>query len=134
MPSIEHDEAIALIREGFYLIPMHRAVSLPEGGTLCDCGRDGCDGKHPRVPFSKVTVGTREGIDYWWDERKTPPNIGIHLGKSYCWVLDIDGPEGMQELKELTDKYGSLPFTRIVISGSGTGRHYYFSGWVDKIS
>jgi hypothetical protein len=133
MPSIEHDEAIALIREGFFLIPMHRAVSLPDGGTLCTCGKDGCDGKHPRIPFSKETIGTREKVDFWWDEWRTPPNIGIHLGKSHVWVLDVDGDVGVLALKELTDKYGKLPDTRVVISGSGTGRHYYFAGWVDKI-
>jgi hypothetical protein len=41
--------------------------------------------------------------------------------------MDVDGAEGFDELKELTDKYGELPPTRMVKSGRvDGGTHYYW--------
>jgi hypothetical protein len=132
--SIERDECYTLIDEGYFIFPVFTAGKIWEGKPLCTCGEPGCTGKHPMGQFSKIATINREQVDKWYDPFNSPqPGIAIHLEKSHCWVLDVDGNEGMQELKELTDKYGALPDTRSVISGSGTGRHYYFAGWVDQI-
>ena len=113
---------------------MHTARRLSEGGTLCTCGTYNCEGKHPRLSFSNSATSHKETVDSWYNCSREPPyGIAVHLGKSYAWVLDIDGEEGTEELSELLEKNGNLPETRVVASGSGTGAHYYFAGWVDKI-
>lgn len=133
-PTLEHDEAIALIREGYSIFPVHTAGKQWEGKTLCSCGTPGCTGKHPREQFSKKATIDRKQVDMWYDPFNNPqPGIAVHLGKSHCWVLDIDGNEGIAELQTLEKEHGRLPETRAVISGSGTGRHYYFAGWVDHV-
>lgn len=93
-------------------------------------------GKHifPLVPKGKKPI-TQNGlkdasidpnvIRQWW--RKTPDaNIGMATGAiSGVWVLDIDGEQGENSLKELELKHGQLPPTVEVITGGG-GRHLYF--------
>lgn len=122
-----YGEAKALIQEGYSPFPMNISRRLEDGTYLCSCGTSGCKGKHPVVKFSEwngVEMFKRRWENY---------GIGIHMGKSHCWVLDIDGEAGVKELKELTDKYGALPDTRTVLTGSG-GHHYYFAAWVDDVS
>ena len=137
-PSPIYEEALALIKEGYSPFPMHVARRLEDKKTyLCTCGRSGtigtgsseniCKGKHPVVAFSEWD-GTEQFGTRWENY-----GIGIHTGKSHCWVLDIDGDAGFKELKELTNTYGELPETRTVLTGSG-GHHYYFAAWVDKVS
>ena len=134
MPSIEYDAALTLADMGMYLFPLHTARWLPNGVALCTCTELDCKGKHPRVAFSKESTRDRQQIDQWWNNNREPAyGIGIHLGMSHLWVLDIDGTEGIAELKQLTDQYGDLPETLTVLSGSGNGRHYFFTGWVDKV-
>lgn len=133
-----YDEAMALVKEGYSPFPMHVARRLDDGKTyICTCGQSGtigdasekniCKGKHPLVSFSSwkntESFGTR------WESY----GIGIHLGKSHCWVLDVDGEAGFNDLREITDKYGPLPETRLVRTGSG-GLHYYFAAWINKVS
>lgn len=126
---------MALAKERYPIFPLHTAKLLPDNTPLCTCGKHGCTGKHPRVQFSKEATTNLEQINRWYNSTREPQfGIGIHLGKCYQWVLDIDGEDGVNELKELTDKYGDLPETRVVISGSGSGLHYYFSGWVDRVN
>lgn len=53
-------------------------------------------------------------------------NIGIITGKlSGVFVLDIDGLEGLANLRKLEEKYGVLPQSWEAISG-GDGQHIYF--------
>lgn len=136
-PSPIYEEALDLVKEGYAPFPMHTARKLNDGKTyLCTCGKSGtlgtgseesiCKGKHPVVPFSEWN-GTEEFGPRWESY-----GIGIHVGKSHCWVLDIDGEDGFSELKDLTDKNGELPDTRCVKTGGG-GQHYYFAAWVDKV-
>ena len=64
-----------------------------------------------------------EKIKRWFS---TPKNIGIATGKkSGFWVLDIDGEEGMESLRELEQEHGHLPETITQITGSG-GYHFLF--------
>jgi hypothetical protein len=137
-PSPIYEEAMTLVKEGYYPFPMHVARKLEDGITyLCTCGKFGvvgaasqdtiCKGKHPVVSFSEWENVNKFGTR--WENY----GIGIHVGKSHCWVLDIDGEKGFADLKLLTDKYGELPTTRTVRTGGG-GIHYYFAAWVDKVS
>ena len=70
-----------------------------------------------------------ETIKKWWEETPTA-NIGIATGRgSGVIVLDIDtkaGKKGEAHLEELEKKFGVLPLTYEVRTGSG-GRHLYFS-------
>lgn len=133
-----YQEALDLLHEGYFPFPMHVARKLDDGITyLCTCGKCGtvgdsdekniCKGKHPVVAFS--SWNNIEKFKTRWENY----GIGIHVGKSHCWVLDVDGEQGFSDLKELTDKHGELPETRTVKTGGG-GIHYYFAAWVDKIS
>jgi hypothetical protein len=99
---------------------------------LCTCGDVGCDGKHPMVPFSEWATADKEKITDWWT-RHPESNIGIHLGKSHAWVLDIDPRSGGDiSFQKMIEQYGELPETRVVRTGSG-GFHYYFAAWMEKI-
>jgi len=65
----------------------------------------------------------KETIQQWFKEKK---NIGVATGRrSGFWVLDIDGEDGLQSLKELESEHGELPETITQITGSG-GYHYLF--------
>jgi hypothetical protein len=64
-----------------------------------------------------------QGISNWWREYNF--NIGLATGGgSGVWVLDIDGDEGEEQLRELERKHGALPPTVEVITGKG--RHLYW--------
>jgi len=130
-------EALSLAKEHYTIFPVHVSKKInttgPEHLIQCTCGEIGCTGKHPSVrSFSSDSTSDTTRIRKFGDRWETR-GIGIHLRKCYCWVVDIDAPEGYSELKELTDKYGELPETRTVKTGGG-GLHYYFAGWVDKIN
>ena len=64
-------------------------------------------------------------IREWWG--KWPDaNIGVPTGKeSGFFVLDIDLPDGRENIKKITDKYGPLPETLQARTGSG-GTHFFF--------
>ena len=53
-------------------------------------------------------------------------NIGMATGaESRCWVLDIDGPEGIESLLALSAKHGRLPVTVRQHTGGGGGQLFY---------
>lgn len=92
-----------------------------------------------KVPF-KGTRGFKDAttdaaaIEAWW--RRWPhANIGIatgnhnnngHSGGPGLVVLDVDGTEGLAELKALVAKHGPLPAT--LAARTGNGLHLYFVG------
>ncbi|MCX7017951.1 MAG: DUF3987 domain-containing protein [Candidatus Sumerlaeota bacterium] len=66
-------------------------------------------------------------------------NFGIHL-ESFGWlVLDVDGDQGWESLCGLEAKYGGLPETRVVQTGTHDtedkfrGAHYYFRNLGNRI-
>ena len=104
MVSDEQLEATILIRRGFSPVPLVKFE------------------KRPNVKFSIDYPKTEIDIpNYFWDD-----GIGIHLGRSNVWVLDIDGPIGQNNLQKLIDMYGSLPETRTVKSGRIDGGVQYY--------
>lgn len=80
-----------------------------------------------KIPF-KGTQGFKDAttdpaiIEAWW-ARWPQANIGIATGNGLV-VLDIDGPEGLAELKALIARHGPLPATLAVRTGNGI--HLYF--------
>jgi len=82
------------------------------------CGKEPAIGDNLRRATTDVNL-----IGGWW--RSTNFNIGLATGEgSGVWVLDIDGEEGEQTLRELEAQYGALPQTVEAITGKG--RHLYF--------
>jgi hypothetical protein len=62
-------------------------------------------------------------IKGWWAAGSY--NIGVATGAgSGIWVLDVDGAEGEQTLRQLEAEHGALPSTVEAITGSG--RHLYW--------
>jgi hypothetical protein len=61
----------------------------------------------------------------WW-RQEPDANIGLACGGNF-WVLDLDPDKGaMAALADLERRYGPLPTTVSVITGSG-GWHHYFA-------
>ena len=110
---------------GMSVIPVH---SVSKKGK-CSCGSAKCSspGKHPRVRWQdkEYKAMTRRSIREWWD-KYPDSNIGIVTGEvSGIMVVDIDGKEGMDSLRDR----GFEPHTQMtprVISG-GNGLHLYYA-------
>jgi hypothetical protein len=116
--------AIAYARRGFRVFPLHNI----EADRECSCGRLDCPsaGKHPRIKDWQALATTAERqIREWW-QQWPHANVGVKTGiDSNLTVLDVDGDEGRDTLRELECEQGELPETPIAITGSG-GAHYYF--------
>ncbi len=126
-PSME-DEALALLRLGLCLVPMHRPT---DGGCSCNKGR-GCRsvGKHPRIKSWTDNASGDESVVRGWWRRWPGANVGIATGaRSGIVVLDLDGPEGIEAAKRLAAPHGGLPRTLAVRTGGG-GFHCFFR-WDD---
>ena len=104
MISDEQREATILIRRGFSPVPLIKFE------------------KRPNVKFSVDYPKDEYDIyKYFWDD-----GVGIHLGRSNVWVLDIDGPIGQENLQALIVIHGPLPETRTVKSGRADGGVQYY--------
>jgi hypothetical protein len=86
-------------------------------------------GKRPTLPNWPNTASNDVADLHKWFNHANPPNIGILTGApSGIVVFDIDtkpGKQGAEHLAFLEEKYGTLPMTYTVRSGSG-GWHFYF--------
>lgn len=88
----------------------------------------------PCAPLGKTPVTARGNleattdralIDLWW-QRRPNANIGVRTGGcSGIVVLDIDGDEGHDSLRDLERTYRPLPRTATVATPGG-GQHIYF--------
>lgn len=120
----KHDQALELLSYGLALIP----VAWPVRGG-CGCGKPDCkaSGKHPLIPdWPNQWTQDINQVDKWL-KRWPNLNLGIVTGfASSVVVLDIDGPEGEESLRQLEEKRGPLPETWEAVTGGG-GRHIYFS-------
>lgn len=111
-------------RFGWAVIPLHSI----HAGT-CTCGKTDCTspGKHPLVVHGVQDASNDPAIITAWWLRWPWANIGIATGAaSKFFVLDVDMPEGPENLQTLEDKHGTLPDTVEAITGSG-GRHILFT-------
>jgi len=88
-------------------------------------------GKEPATPHGfKDATTSIDRLAEWWavsdDGNTRPLNLGLRTGRaSGVWVLDLDGPEGLETLACLEQEHGPLPDTVTVGTPSG-GRHLYF--------
>jgi len=116
--------ALAYAQSGLPVFPLH--TPRPDG--TCSCGQGtGCKsiGKHPRTRNGLKDATTDEAqVRAWWTTWPDA-NIGIACGsRSGIVVLDIDGPQGEESLRHMTDAHGALPATRTIKTGKG--RQMYF--------
>jgi putative DNA primase/helicase len=110
--------------------PIYNGVCACRKGSACDS-----PGKHPyHSNWGNVASTDPEVIKNWWGYYYEGANIGILTGiKSRIFCLDVDVPRlnakvpknGQARLDELVEKYGELPITATVLTGSG-GSHYFF--------
>jgi bifunctional DNA primase/polymerase-like protein/AAA domain-containing protein/primase-like protein len=118
------DAALQYAAWRWRVFPLH----TPSPGGGCSCGRPTCtdQGKHPRTRNGCHDASTEEArIHQWWTMAPVA-NIGIACGQtSGIWVLDIDGEEGAESLRELERKHGHLPPAPVCLTGGG-GAHVYF--------
>lgn len=82
--------------------------------------------KTPIVKWADMATSDETMIVGWWDNNPDA-NIGIACGRrSGVIVLDVDsGHGGYESIAELREKYGEIPETAVVKTGSG-GEHIYF--------
>lgn len=124
-PKTMLDYALEYARAGMSVVPTH---SVDAQGR-CSCSNRNCasPGKHPRLRWKSHSIEplTEDKIISWWT--KFPEaNIGIITGvQSGVTVLDIDGPQGLESLKEAGFPIEELPESPMVLTGGG-GIHIYY--------
>ena len=117
------DAAQSYARLGWFVLAVHSIAS-----GRCTCGAENCSSaaKHPMTPRGLHDATLDESaIKRLWDENPNA-NVGIRTGAiSGLWVLDCDGPEGIEAIEALEREHGPLPATAVARTGGG-GRHYFF--------
>lgn len=114
------EAAITYARRGWRVLPLHGWT-----GTCCTCGNIHCasPGKHPRTTNGLSGASSNPATIRMWFERWPEANIGLVTGEHFD-VLDVDGPDGEESLRQLLHDF-ELPSTLIVRTGGG-GFHYLF--------
>jgi hypothetical protein len=139
------DAALGYASRGIPVLPLHhplpqhgdlqarssdRPLPGPGAGTRCSCRDPDCGqvGKHPLgalVPHGvKDATCNRARVLAWWS-RHPQANIGLATGHRFD-VLDVDGPEGAQAIRELAATHGLQSSGPLVRTGGG-GWHYYLA-------
>lgn len=127
--------AVAYAERGWRVFPLHW---IREDG-LCSCGFKGgrCSretpggwGKHPLADLAphgfKDATADPQQVERWWS-RYPNANIGIATGAvSGLVVLDVDPPEGGDQLARIEAYHGPIPPTLTARSGKG-GQHFYLA-------
>lgn len=121
--EIRKDALTYAERFGWAVLPLH---SIQDG--RCSCGKPDCSspGKHPRTKNGvKDASKDTETIKRWW-ALWPDANIGIATSRiSGFFVLDVDGEEGAESLRDVEARHGKLPDTIEQLTG-GSGRHLLF--------
>lgn len=118
------DAALGYARIGLSVIPVH---SIKNGKCTCGSAKCGKPGKHPRGSWKQYETKpmTEEEIRSIWS-RHPETNIGIVTGAlSGVSVLDIDGEEGLNSLREAGIDLEDMPETPLSLTGRG-GYHLVF--------
>jgi hypothetical protein len=136
------DAAVGYAARGILVLPLHYPLPNrndlqpvggkppPTPGVGCSCRDPGCGqaGKHPLgtlVPHGvKDATCNRARVLAWWT-RHPQANIGLATGHTFD-VLDIDGPEGHEAIRELAATHGLHSAGPLVRTGGG-GWHYYLA-------
>lgn len=115
--------ATAYARASLAVFPLH---SINDG--RCTCGKADCGspGKHPLTKRGLLEATSDPTQVHAWFQRWPWANIGIRTGQASggLVVLDVDGPEGMAELRALVARFGLLP--RSPTARTGRGIHVFF--------
>ncbi len=116
------------VRRGWSVVPLYgikdNGVCRCRAGVACTSKSPG---KHPSTgnDWQDRVLTSGADVEAWYEDHPHD-NIGIATGpRRGLWVLDIDGPAGINSVMALTAANGPLPSTRIIRTGSG-GLHYYF--------
>ena len=118
-------DALAYARAGFSVLPLH----VDRDGTCsCGCADPGCKsrGKHPREGWKKAqrSPATPKRVKAWWT-RWPDANVGVVTGEvSGLVVLDVDGPEGEDALRQAG--HGHVLDDPAPTVTTSRGRHLYF--------
>ena len=105
-------------------LPLH---SVRDG--RCSCGLDDCRSvsKHPRITLRWQTPKATSDKNQIWQWWRTWPeaNIGVATGRgSGVFVLDIDGPKGLDTLEHWRTKRNWQAVTLTAVTSRGL--HLYF--------
>mgnify|MGYP003375272060 CR=1 FL=1 len=117
--------AVAYAERGWRVFP----VAWVRDDGACSCGDADCKSpaKHPLTSHGlKDASSDAQQVARWWRE-KPRANIGIRTGaESGLVVLDVDPPEGEEQLARIEAHHGPIPPTLTARSGKG-GQHFYFA-------
>ena len=116
--------AVWLASQGLDVFPVYPPV---DGACSCPKGPDcTCPAKHPMISGGVHSASRNiHRVSGWW-EKWQDANIGMHTNQ--LTVLDVDGAEGLSEIRELVKTYDTgkvlaqVPRAR---TGSG-GLHFFF--------
>jgi putative DNA primase/helicase len=117
--------ATGYAKRGWSVLPVHGISS----DNNCTCRKPSCEhpGKHPRTlhGYKDATIDEAAICRFCQFEST---NIGIATGSvSGICVIDIDSKNGgVESLHELESKYGPLPKTMTVLTGTTNSEHRYF--------
>ena len=124
MENIENNKkeaAMAFAKTGFPVLPLH---SIKNG--ICTCENTKCTrhGKHPHYdkelfPHGVTSASTDAKIVEKFWEKWPMANIGIATGTKSFIALDVDLPDGPNNLNKLESKFGKLPETSKNMTGGG---------------
>jgi len=115
------EAALAYAERGLQVFPVH---FLRKG--QCSCGGAECKspGKHPIPKNGCLDATVDEGVVRKWWKVNPEAHIGIATGpESGCFVVDLDGQQGIEDFGELHDEALDVP----MVSTGGGGRHLWFA-------
>jgi hypothetical protein len=138
------DAALGYASRGIPVLPLHYPVAhlasarpvpngrvvAPQVWTGCSCRDRACGqvAKHPLgalVPHGlKEATTNRARVLAWWTQHPQA-NVGLATGHRFD-VLDVDGPDGAQAIRELAAEHGLRSSGPLVRTGGG-GWHYYLA-------
>ncbi len=105
------EAAVLYAKLGWHVFPLAARSKMPAIGK-----KDGGNGLHD-------ATNDPDRIEKWWTKHPNH-NIGLNVGASGLYVVDIDGEKGQDALDELEKEHGNLPDT--LVAATGKGHHFFF--------
>lgn len=124
-PKAVSEAASDYAQRGWRVVPVH---SVSE--RVCSCRRGGdcpSPGKHPRTRSGvRDASADANAAAQWWRNWPTA-NVAVATGNG-LFVVDVDAKSGgLQSLRELESRYGSIRNLGPVARTGGGGWHIYFA-------
>jgi hypothetical protein len=116
------DAALAYADRGFAVFPL----TWRSSAGACSCGKPCASPcKHPLTAHGlKAATTDAATIRQWW-VRWPHANIGVATGRRLL-VLDVDGDDAAESLRQLEREHGELPATASVRTGRPGGEHRWY--------